>query len=366
MASSTDLAISPTGPDNVNSTLRHLTLPPSTIHELTPLSGPTILPFRRLLIYDPGTILKLRTDEGEGSMTDLAHDLLGSIVPRVDALVSISDSPGNHGILITRQRGVPLVELWPSLSLVQREKVRRSLVELLHRMRRDVDRFDYYGRPGRQPYFTMSQPEFGSDDDRHDFCQNRTEWDDSRLRALRLAAPEVELSEDRARDLERVQRGTSSSSSGLVYRPVLTHGDLSDGNILLDAETLEITGLIDWELANVAPAYFEYALLCISGGHQPEWRRELIEVFLQLLRVECEQETARSMDTASPEVKGRATDELFRETLTAWNAFVGVERYAQGYSDACYWTFEYEEQIASSWKKASNPDGQSGSSQGNL
>ena len=366
MASSTDLATLPTGSENVNLALRPLTLPPSTIHDLEQLSGSTVLPFGRLLVYDPDTILKLRTDEGEGSMTDLAHDLLGSIVPRVDALVSISDSPGNHGILITRQRGVPLVELWPSLNPVQRGKVRRSLVELLHGMRKDVDRLDYYGRPGKQPYITMSQPEFGTDDDRHDFCQNRAEWDDSRLRALRVAAPEVELSEDRVRDLERVQRGTSSRSSGLVYRPVLTHGDLSDGNILLDAETLEITGLIDWELANVAPAYFEYALLCISGGHQPEWRKELIQVFLQLLRVECEQEIARCMDTATPEVKGRATDELFRETLTAWNAFVNVERYAQGYSDACYWTFEYEEQTAASLKNASNPDGRSGSSQENL
>lgn len=63
------------------------------------------------------------------------------------------------------------------------------------------------------------------------------------------------------------------------------------------------------------------------------------------------------MDTASLEVKGRATDELFRETLTAWNAFVHVERYAQGYSDECYWTFEYEEHTAPSLKKVFNPPG---------
>ncbi|KAI0768001.1 hypothetical protein BD413DRAFT_614685 [Trametes elegans] len=91
----------------------------------------------------------------------------------------------------------------------------------------------------------------------------------------------AEADEVRCATLERVQRETAVDD-----RSVLTHDDLSDRNILVDPGTLEVTGLVDWEMANIAPAYYEYAVARLSGGH--DWRRELLDVLRGVLRRECE------------------------------------------------------------------------------
>ena len=277
-------------------------------------------------------------------MTQLAYDVLGTVVPRLDAFVSITGPPAEEGILITRQPGVPLAELWPSLSSAQRTAVKISLAALLVRMRAARERFDYYGRPGEKPYITPS--EFGPND-LHAFCRTRSDWDESRVRALSSACPDVDLPEDSVRALERVQHETGAGGATLVDSPVLTHTDLSDRNILIEPTTLEVTGFIDWELAIVAPAYFEYAAACLSGGHQPEWRKELLEILREVLRIECEREVVRTDRATGSQLKERGINDLFKETLAAWNALVNVERPAQGYSDDCSWTFEHEVRASS-------------------
>ncbi|KAK7966300.1 uncharacterized protein PG986_000577 [Apiospora aurea] len=47
---------------------------------------------------------------------------------------------------------------------------------------------------------------------------------------------------------------------------VVTHGDLSQTNILVDPETLSITGLVDWSLATVAPFGLELSALRRMSG----------------------------------------------------------------------------------------------------
>ncbi|KAI0729137.1 hypothetical protein C8Q72DRAFT_830347, partial [Fomitopsis betulina] len=85
--------------------------------------------------------------------------------------------------------------------------------------------------------------------------------------------------------------------------------------MLIDPDTLEITGIIDWDAAAVMPAYHEYA------------RKELLEVFRNVLRAECE-------------VVGGDGGQRYEGELAAWNELVDVERAAQGYSDSCWSTFE--------------------------
>ncbi|KAJ5591591.1 uncharacterized protein N7459_001960 [Penicillium hispanicum] len=265
-------------------------------------------------------------------MTALARSILGSCVPRIVCIVTLpritpDTSMPNHtqqGLILTHQPGTPLVELWPSLTPTQRQSVKAELCRLLVRMR--THHFSYYGRPTRQPYLLFS--EFGVET--HTYCASRSEWDDSRVRALQASAPVAE----RAVALERVQRGTTGA--GDWDRPVLSHGDLSDRNILVDPCTLVVTGFLDWETANIMPAYFEYVAARLSGGHQPEWRRELLDVLRSVLRHECDAWHREDLDPVNID----EGEERYRKTLAAWDALVDVERIAQGYDDDCAWTFE--------------------------
>jgi hypothetical protein len=119
-------------------------------------------------------------------MTVLAHSILGPYVPRVVRVVTLpritSDAStpnrAQQGLVLTHQPGTPLVELYPSLTPPQRQTVKAELRRLLVRMR--THDFSYYSRPTRQPYVLFS--EFGIET--HAYCASRSEWDDSRVRAL--------------------------------------------------------------------------------------------------------------------------------------------------------------------------------------
>lgn len=304
----------------------------AVLPNLPPLSGPTIPTIgRRFYKHSPTTILKLGTDHSEGIMTALAYSILGPCVPRVISIVTVPTiisgvtvpSRTNQGLVLTHQPGTPLVELWPILTLGQREFVKSELCRLLVRMR--LNCFSYYGRPTQQPYVLLS--EFGTEV--FAFCASRLEWDNSRVKALREHAPDVQL----AVELERVQRGTIGA--GGWDRPVLTHGDLSDRNILVDPDTLMVTGFLDWETANIMPAYFEYVAARLSGGHKPAWRKELLDVLRSVLRCECK--TMRWGDIGANDSNGGRDN--YSDTLAAWDAIVNVERIAQGYDSNCKWTF---------------------------
>ncbi|KAJ5895554.1 hypothetical protein N7495_007245 [Penicillium taxi] len=161
-------------------------------------------------------------------------------------------------------------------------------------------------------------------------CTSRLEWDDSRVRALQA----FNLDSERVATLEKIQRGTASVDDW--DRPVLSHGDLSDRNILVDPYTLAVTGFLDWEMANIMPAYYEYVAARLCGGHEPEWRRELLDVLRSVLRHECDTRRREDLDAVDID-KG---EERYRRTLAAWDAVVDVERIAQEYDDNCAWTFE--------------------------
>ncbi|KAJ5800486.1 uncharacterized protein N7518_002554 [Penicillium psychrosexuale] len=296
-------------------------------------SAPTIPNIgRQFFIHSPSTILKLGADDGEGKMTALAHSILGLCVPRVICVVTIPIITSNaltpnriqQGLVLTRQPGTPLVELWPSLTPLQRQTIKVELCRLLVHMR--TYHFSYYGRPTRQPYILFS--EFGTET--YVYCASRSEWDDSRVCALQASDPDAE----RAVALERVQRNTTGP--GDWDRPVLSHGDLSDRNILVDPCTLAVTGFLDWEMANIMPAYYEYVAARLSGGHQPGWRRELLDVLRSVLRCECDARRQEDLDAVNVE----DGEERYRRTLAAWDAVVDVERIAQGYDNNCKWTFE--------------------------
>ncbi|KAI0731870.1 hypothetical protein C8Q72DRAFT_958852 [Fomitopsis betulina] len=164
----------------------------------------------------------------------------------------------------------------------------------------------------------------------HACCSSRAQWDDTRLRSLRAS----DMPAQRLPILERVQRETTGADEW--GRPVVTHVDLSDRNILVDPDTLAMTGLLDWERANIMPAYYEYVAARLTEAHLPEWRKELLDVLRMVLRRECGVKCGEVGEAG--ELSEDADSPLM--TLAAWDAMVEVERPAQGYDEDCYWTFE--------------------------
>ncbi|KAJ2896327.1 uncharacterized protein MKZ38_005626 [Zalerion maritima] len=54
---------------------------------------------------------------------------------------------------------------------------------------------------------------------------------------------------------------------GQEYRQALTHGDLSRTNILVNEDTYEITGIVDWSLAAILPFGMELDCLFLTTGY---------------------------------------------------------------------------------------------------
>lgn len=288
---------------------------------------------RKISLYHLPKMLKFGSsdDEAEAVMTVLANFILGSVVPYVHMIITFTKPAPHQGLALTHQRGRPLVELWPSLNLCQRGMVKTDLCRLLVDMRANDDkgrlRFSYYGRPVRQPYVLFSM----WSKHEHACCTSRSEWDDSRIRALRVLDSDSDPDPDwsnRIAALERVQRSVSGAPGW--DRPVLTHADLSYQNILVQPDALEVTGLINWEMANILPAYFEYVEAQINPSHEPEWRKELLDVLRLVLRHECNAEFERG-DLCTAKVDGGL--KRYKRTLAAYDAVTEVERAAQNFSD---------------------------------
>lgn len=310
-------------------------LPRETWHNcptLPRIEESTMLPSgRQFFVHSPSKILKYKcSDDGaEAAMTMLAYSILGSCVPRVHSIVTFTKPAEHQGLVLTHQPGRPLVELWPSLSPCQRDMVKTKLCRLLVKMRANDDNkrphFSYYGRPVRQPYVLFSLWTTHE----HTCCTSRSKWDDSRIRALHVLDSDPDLNRaEYIAALERVQRSASGAPGW--DRPVLTHADLSDRNILIQPITLEVTGFIDWERANIMPAYFEYTEAQISPSHMPEWRKEILEVLRSVLWHECNAEPGKD-DLSSAKVNGGL--KRYERTLAAWDAVTKVERAAMDFSN---------------------------------
>lgn len=70
------------------------------------------------------------------------------------------------------------------------------------------------------------------------------------------------------------------------YPQVLTHGDFSKTNVLVNPDTYEVTGIVDWSLAEVQPFGIELDCLFLmtgymdlSGWHDYACRPRLWEAF---------------------------------------------------------------------------------------
>ena len=79
------------------------------------------------------------------------------------------------------------------------------------------------------------------------------------------------------------------------YPQVLTHNDLSQTNILINEETFEITGIVDWSLAGVMPFGMELGTLLLatgymdlSGWHSYTCRLRMLDSFWDEFWIQCQ------------------------------------------------------------------------------
>ncbi|RHZ46582.1 phosphotransferase family protein, partial [Aspergillus thermomutatus] len=80
-----------------------------------------------------------------------------------------------------------------------------------------------------------------------------------------------------------------------TYPQVLTHNDLSQTNILINKETFEITGVVDWSLARVLPFGMELDTLLLatgymdlSGWHNYTCRLQMLNAFWDEFWIQCQ------------------------------------------------------------------------------
>ncbi|KNG91221.1 hypothetical protein ANOM_000396 [Aspergillus nomiae NRRL 13137] len=82
---------------------------------------------------------------------------------------------------------------------------------------------------------------------------------------------------------------------GQTYPQVLTHSDLSQTNILVNEETFEITGVVDWSLAEVQPFGMELDSLLLATGYMDlnGWRNytrrlQMLNAFWDEFWIRCQ------------------------------------------------------------------------------
>lgn len=74
--------------------------------------------------------------------------------------------------------------------------------------------------------------------------------------------------------------------SAQSYPQVPTHGDLSVTNILVDEDSLEITGVVDWSLATIMPFGLDLDILLLTTGFmdlRDDWRDYACKARLQAI-----------------------------------------------------------------------------------
>ncbi|KLP14639.1 uncharacterized protein LW94_8072 [Fusarium fujikuroi] len=207
-----------------------------------------------------GEVLALKVSNPDGidrAQADMMHYAAthGVLAPKVRGVYDvITRRPIARVMISERVPGVPLVDVWQNMSQAEQASIKEQLRAQIKQMRTLIQ--PYIGRIDKQPtrniYNTTFVRHCGPFEDEESF----DEWCLARLPGGSFQRWKWK------RVLEKQRR----KSTG---RFVLTHGDLSPRNIMLDGST--ITGIIDWELSGFYPEYVEYAVAMGLGPGIEEW-----------------------------------------------------------------------------------------------
>ncbi|KAJ5108470.1 hypothetical protein N7456_005145 [Penicillium angulare] len=149
-------------------------------------------------------------------------------------------------------------EVWPSMTQVQKEELAKRTVEHLSQL--------------RQLHGPKMQTVHGEPLQRGGlFAENST------------TLPGCISSEDELFDaISRNFKDTPDEVVALVKRRMpspfpwtFTHGDLTVCNIMVDPETCELTGIIDWEVSGYYPVWWDYVGQIGLSTDDAEWKKLL-------------------------------------------------------------------------------------------
>jgi aminoglycoside phosphotransferase len=194
-------------------------------------------------------------DRSQGDMMNYAATH-GVLTPKVFGTYDIFTTKPIARVMVSeRVAGVPLVDVWRDISQHEQTSIKEQLRVQIQHMRTLTQPF--IGRVNQQPTRNLYDTTFTR------YCgpfENEKLFDDWCLNRLYGG---VFQKKKWQRILEK-QRRTSSGKF------VLTHGDLSPRNILVQGST--ITGIIDWELSGFFPEHVEYATaIGLNSGMEKWW-----------------------------------------------------------------------------------------------
>lgn len=193
----------------------------------------------------------------------------GILAPRVRGIYDIMNTEPVHLVVVSeRVSGVSLETVWQDMSQAEQTDIKSQLRDQLALMRQCT--LPHIGRPERKPMRNMfSRLELLC----HEGWSNEEKFEKWLLERVGYG-----LGTSVAR--WRCRRGIKEwHSKKKETRFVLTHGDLSPRNIMIDGG--KITGIVDWDNAGFYPEWAEYAFAMVLGHEIESWWRPVLEELLE-------------------------------------------------------------------------------------
>ena len=198
-------------------------------------------------------------------------------IPMPQPLGAVSVGSFNY-IFMSYIEGHSLAELWPSLSPELKRSVQSQLGKILQCLRQ---------MPLQSKYLGSGDPPI---------CRDSRQYIRASAGCISTEMEFKAFLVSTAQKLNPVYLDLITSTLGTSHQIVMTHSDLRPENILVSlsaANTIKITGLVDWELSGAYPEYWEYVKaltgvkwslsdwysylpIDILGKHDNAWRQDLL------------------------------------------------------------------------------------------
>ncbi|KAF2706951.1 kinase-like protein [Pleomassaria siparia CBS 279.74] len=217
-----------------------------------------------------------RVNNGRLGNDFITHQFLRSHtiqnIPLVEKMQLISEPTDKvQFTLMSRTRGIPLRDIWDSLSKEQKQGYRDQLIAALREMRQFTAPFPQRadGTPLHDKIIAECQPAAAN-------CKSigktKEEWFNNIADELRYGISLMLETKDATIIQERFQQLQDNFPEPGTC--VLTHGDLTLGNIIVDIHNGRIVAIIDWERAGFYPWWAERLFATMGGSSElldPIW-----------------------------------------------------------------------------------------------